>query len=496
MAGRFHLAAIVGLALAISMALTAVSQGQGKGGGGKPPKDDDNTPPAAVTDLIITEVTADSITLMWTATGDDGTTGTGTSYDIRYLAGEGITDENWDAADQEKDEPAPQVAGSSESFTVYLLPDTTYYLRLKVADEVPNFSDLSNEVSATTLTGPWSIEVVDREGNVGFSNSLAYDPVDGNPSIAYGRRASPPKGEGAQLQFAHWNGSSWDIEVVEPGPSGSGVNLAYDPIDGAPTIAYLASGDLKFARRSAASWEIETVDKRIALGVSLAYDLNENPSISYRKKAKGAWDLNFARWNGTGWDIEVVEAGALARYNNLTFDPSGNPAIAYSDISEGGTFYDTLKFAEWNPVTETWDIEILKTDTAKSVGRMDLEYDGAGKPTIVHRSKPCIAIVQRQADGTWTDEIVDCGTTNAFDANLEFDSTGTAFVAYDALMDTDHEDETRLATLGPLGWEIETVDRHGGFAGRISLVLDPDELPSFSHGEPDNGDLKFARKNP
>jgi len=43
----------------------------------------DNTPPAAVSNLAVTATTASSVSLTWTATGDDGTVGTAASYDLR-----------------------------------------------------------------------------------------------------------------------------------------------------------------------------------------------------------------------------------------------------------------------------------------------------------------------------------------------------------------------------------------------------------------------------
>ena len=44
----------------------------------------DTTPPATVADLTPSNVTTTSVTLTWTAPGDDGLTGTAASYDIRY----------------------------------------------------------------------------------------------------------------------------------------------------------------------------------------------------------------------------------------------------------------------------------------------------------------------------------------------------------------------------------------------------------------------------
>jgi hypothetical protein len=110
----------------------------------------DTTPPAAVTDLAATEATSTTVTLTWTAPGDDGNTGTASTYDIRYST-ETITDANWGPAIQCSDEPAPAAADAEHTFTVTgLSPDTTYYFAVKTADEVPNWSGLSNIASRKT----------------------------------------------------------------------------------------------------------------------------------------------------------------------------------------------------------------------------------------------------------------------------------------------------------------------------------------------------------
>jgi hypothetical protein len=112
---------------------------------------DEEIPPAVIADLAAGNATAVSITLTWTAPGDDGSSGTASVYDIRYSTSP-ITDANWDGAVQVDDEPSPQTAGSNESFTVGgLNPDTTYYFVVKTADEVPNWSGLSNVSSASTI---------------------------------------------------------------------------------------------------------------------------------------------------------------------------------------------------------------------------------------------------------------------------------------------------------------------------------------------------------
>ncbi len=110
----------------------------------------------AVSTLIIpgetfSQTALSSIPLTWTATGDDGSSGSATAYDIRYSTSI-ITDANWDAATRASNEPIPQSAGSTEIFIIDSLePNTTYYFAIKTSDEAFNWSALSNVISKTTL---------------------------------------------------------------------------------------------------------------------------------------------------------------------------------------------------------------------------------------------------------------------------------------------------------------------------------------------------------
>ncbi len=107
--------------------------------------------PASITTLAITNRTGTTITLKWTATGDDSLTGTCTSYDIRYSSS-AITEANWASATQVSGEPTPHAAGTQDSMIVTgLTSNRTYYFAIKASDEVPNISGLSNVVSGTTL---------------------------------------------------------------------------------------------------------------------------------------------------------------------------------------------------------------------------------------------------------------------------------------------------------------------------------------------------------
>lgn len=117
--------------------------------------DPDTTPPAAVTDLAIAAVAATSVTLRWSAPGEDGAKGTASAYDIRWST-TAINASNWSAATQAASPPSPKAAGSIETHRVEgLAPGTSYHFALKSVDDRGNWSLLSNVASDTTAaSGP------------------------------------------------------------------------------------------------------------------------------------------------------------------------------------------------------------------------------------------------------------------------------------------------------------------------------------------------------
>jgi len=143
----------------------------------------DTTPPATVTDLSIFFISTYTLGLSWTAPGDDGNIGTASEYDLRYSTSP-ITEANWDLATRVTGEPKPSEAGSDETFYVRgLSSGTTYYFALKAADEVPNWSSLSNVASRTTLQNQppvasftYSPTKPKSGEQVTFDASASYDP--------------------------------------------------------------------------------------------------------------------------------------------------------------------------------------------------------------------------------------------------------------------------------------------------------------------------------
>ncbi len=94
----------------------------------------DPFPPAPVDDLRIISQSADSITLRFTAVGDDGPTGGRTArYDLRYAPPQGF---NFDQAIRSPAGLVPAMPGVSETMTVTgLEPETEYTFQLRVLDD-------------------------------------------------------------------------------------------------------------------------------------------------------------------------------------------------------------------------------------------------------------------------------------------------------------------------------------------------------------------------
>jgi len=101
--------------------------------------------------------TSNSVTLSWTTPGDDSLTGTASQFDLRYSTTP-ITAANFLNALRWASMPAPSAPGTHQSVTVTgLNAATTYYFAIKTADDVPNWSLISNVVSKTTAAAPDTI---------------------------------------------------------------------------------------------------------------------------------------------------------------------------------------------------------------------------------------------------------------------------------------------------------------------------------------------------
>jgi hypothetical protein len=104
----------------------------------------ENTPPNSVPDLEAVAMDGQQALLTWTAPGDDWEQGTARRYQIRFSA-RPISEGNWTSATLVPSPPAPKPGGEPESLLVSGVPPMqSHYFAVKAADEVPNWSGISN----------------------------------------------------------------------------------------------------------------------------------------------------------------------------------------------------------------------------------------------------------------------------------------------------------------------------------------------------------------
>lgn len=176
----------------------------------------DTTPPAAVNDLTIAGVSTGTLTLSWTAPGDDGNTGTAAGYDLRYsTAGRILSDTDFSAALRGTGVPVPQPGGTPESVTLTgLNPGTSYYLALKTTDEAGNISGLSNSPSGKT-SPDFNISISSGDAQIGNVNEPLPVPLE----ILIENSAGTP---------IPWNGIDFAISTFPAGAAGHTLSKSSD----------------------------------------------------------------------------------------------------------------------------------------------------------------------------------------------------------------------------------------------------------------------------
>ncbi|MDD5688243.1 MAG: carbohydrate-binding protein [Elusimicrobia bacterium] len=249
----------------------------------------DIIPPVKITNLATSNPAPESITLTWTAPGDNGVTSktkmweqykvrystTGLvakyiPYDIRYSLSP-ITDANWDSATKIQDTPAAQEVANEERFTVVgLSPSTKYYFAIKTADEVPNWSVVSNSPNGTTkpmginipfkgvpFQIPCKLEVEDFDNggqdisyyDTSKGNSTYRDIPTGEPENAYRKKTDvdvEPSNDASGGNDVGWvmagewlkytinvmTAGTYTLEVrVACGGNGGNFHIEFDDID-------------------------------------------------------------------------------------------------------------------------------------------------------------------------------------------------------------------------------------------------------------------------
>lgn len=111
----------------------------------------DTTPPARINDLAASHGSTGYF-LTWTAPGDDDSIGRVATYELRRIRGDIAAD--WDDAIPIPPPASIVPAGQTQTAAIDSLGPGVWQFGVRAADEVPNWSDLSNVASLTISTPP------------------------------------------------------------------------------------------------------------------------------------------------------------------------------------------------------------------------------------------------------------------------------------------------------------------------------------------------------
>ena len=195
----------------------------------------DVIPPTPVTDLAAVGLGALNVRLTWTATGNNGTSGTAALYDLRYSTAP-IDATNFPSATQAVGEPTPRAAGSAETFTISnLTPGTPYYFALDVLDAANNHSGLSNVASGSPApvvmifndsmeagSANWVVAGSDGAGGPALWHLSSHRAASPTRAYYYGVEATLTYNTGARNQ-----GSLTSIPIDLAGAQGSRLAFKY-----------------------------------------------------------------------------------------------------------------------------------------------------------------------------------------------------------------------------------------------------------------------------
>lgn len=336
----------------------------------------------------------------------------------------------------------------------------------------------------------WQVEVVDNGGEYGGDVSMALDD-SGRPHISYYDQHND------QVKHAHYDGAAWRVDVVESalGHWAGNTSLALD-LGGRPHMSYTNydeySGNgkaLRYAHYDGSSWQIEIVDKGGDLGgsTSLALDSNGHPHVGYVDSLRH--ELKYAHHDGVSWSTVVVDTGGhVGAEVSLALDAEDLPHMAfysYTTVIHGFTDTD-LMYAHHDG--SSWRVETVESEG--NVGSfVSLAVDSAGRPHIAYFDHTHGALKYATQDGTsWRVETADDIGWVGWYASLALDSQDHPHIAYYDM----NNQHLKYAHHDGRGWHVETVDDSQGAGWYISLALDRAGHPHVSYTDWDNDGLKYA----
>lgn len=248
--------------------------------------------------------------------------------------------------------------------------------------------DLGSLAYAVRTDGTWQVGEATDDGHDGWDSTIAIG-ADGVVRAAGIDPAQFNRTDG--VEYYELQGGTWTVEAIGSGPIFYEFNVGLAVgADGTPLISYYDNNQLtlQFARRSAGSWSIETVDSEVDAGKysDVEVDAGGRAHISYlHQDTSTTGTVRYAVEDGSGgWTIEdvgriedlVTGFTGARRVTALELDDAGNPHVAFGDRS--GIWYASRADGSWavSQILAAGDLELGQL--------VSMELDTAGMPHVAY----------------------------------------------------------------------------------------------------------------
>ncbi len=305
----------------------------------------------------------------------------------------------------------------------------------------------------------------------------------------------------------------WEITKVDSTSKKAGVgqynSLVVDK-SAIPHISYYdaVNDHIMYATLINGAWTKEKVaDTAGTYTTSLALDPSGNPAISYSNYLRvggeiHASEMMFAHRNESIWIVEPVKKPGdrdfnsnAGHFSSLVIDSTGTPHITYNDAR----MYANLNYATKNG--SAWKISTI--DNGGALGNTgygsSLVRDASGQMFVAYTKGEkygTLMFAQADVSGNWKTSKVDNGggkyKKTGYDPSIALDSAGNPHISY---YDESHTD-LKYASWNGTAWNIETVHATGKIGKQSSLAINSRDQPFISYYDTSNKELRFATRNP
>jgi hypothetical protein len=261
---------------------------------------------------------------------------------------------------------------------------------------------------------------------------------------------------------------------------------------GRPHISYYDKNnyDLKYAKWNGSTWEVTVIQSyessamKVGEYSSIAIDSNNRPIIAFRYSGTAESQVRIATLESTNWIISTVDTNSdinLGNYCSLKIDSQNHLYVAYLDAA-----MQIVKLASYEG--SSWNIQTVTTGQ----GMISLALDEYDSPYICYFKSPNMVYCTYWNSGWVTAEIDPSVGDYSGGVRISIALTGTMhpIISYYQSVQGDLKVASYEGT-GPTGWATYEVDSYQD-AGRYSSIAVNGGMIGVSYSR-NNGSLDYAK---